>query len=164
MATDYQSYALSFSHAIVRVDERQFVGVRSVGVNQELTESAIYGTDLKPIKRTIGQLQLGRGNLVFSDYLEGTDFFKSLGVSPFTRIWTLDYALQREDGTTRSIECQGCRLLSFGVEHENGPDGLEVQYGFSFMNMKVDGVDLILSPKALLQFGLNVAQNVVNLL
>lgn len=164
MATDFQNYAFSFSHAIIRVDERQFVGLRSVSVNQELTESVIYGTENRPLKRTVGQLQIGRGNLVFSDYQEGTDFFGSLGGSPFTRIWTLDYALQREDGTTRSIECQGCRLLSFGVEHENGAEGLEVQYGFSFMAMRVDGIDLVLSPKALLQAGLGIAQNLVNLL
>lgn len=164
MALDFQNYAFSFSHAIVRVDERQFVGLRSVSVNQELTESAIYGTDSRPLKRTVGQLQMGRGNLVFSDYQEGTDFFGSLGASPFTRLWNLDYTLQREDGTTRSIECKGCRLLSFGVEHENGADGLEIQYGFSFMAMKVDGIDTVLSPKALLQAGLNIAQNLVNLL
>lgn len=164
MALDLQNYAFSFAHAIVRVNERQFVGVRSVGISQDLTESVIYGTDSRPLKRTVGQMQMGRGNLVFSDYQEGTDFFKALGTSPFTSLFALDYALQREDGTTRSIECQSCRLLSFGVEHENGPDGLEIQYGFSFMAMRVDGIDLVLSPKALLQAGLNIAQNLVNLL
>jgi hypothetical protein len=164
LAVDLQNFAFSFSHAILRVDDRQFVGVRSVSVNQELTESVIYGTDLRPLKRTVGQLQIGRGNLVFADYQEGTDFYGSLGSSPLTRIWNLDYTLQREDGTTRSVECQGCRLLSFGVEHENGPDGLEIQYGFSFMNMRVNGIDTVLSPKALLQAGLGIAQNVVNLL
>lgn len=164
MAYDLQNYAFSFSHAIVRVDERQFVGLRSVSISQDLTESVIYGTDSRPLKRTVGQLQIGRGGLVFSDYQEGTDFFGALGASPFTRLWTLDYALQREDGTTRSIECQGCRLLSLGVEHQNGSDGLEVAYSFSFMAMRVDGIDTVLSPKALLQAGLNIAQNLVNLL
>jgi hypothetical protein len=164
VALDLQNYAFSFSHAIVRVNDRQFIGVRSVNISQDLTESVIYGTDSRPLKRTVGQLQIGRGNLAFSDYQEGTDFFKSLGLSPFTSLFTLDYTLQREDGTTRSIECQSCRLLSFGVEHENGADGLEIQYGFSFMAMKVDGIDFVLSPKALLQAGLSIAQNLVNLL
>jgi hypothetical protein len=164
MALDLQNYAFSFSHALLKVNDRQFVGLRSVGISQELTESAIYGTDARPLKRTIGQLNMGRGNLVFSDYQEGTDFFASLGASPFTALWTLDYTLAREDGTTRSIECQSCRLLTFGIEHENGADGLEIQYGFSFMGMKVDGVDFVLSPKALLQAGLSIAQNLVNLL
>jgi hypothetical protein len=32
------------------------------------------------------------------------------------------------------------------------------------MAMKVDGIDFVLSPKALLQAGLSIAQNLVNLL
>lgn len=150
MALDYVNYAFSFSHAIVRVNERQFVGVRSVSVNQELTESAVYGTDCRPLKRSVGQLSMGKGQLVFSDYQEGIDFFQSLGSEPFKALWSLDYTLAREDGTTRGIECQACRLLGFGVEHEAGPDGLEISFPFSFMAMKVDGTDLLLSPKALL--------------
>lgn len=164
MAIDHVNYAFSFAHAIVRVNERQFVGVRSVSVNQELSEAAIYGTDARPLKRSVGQLNLGRGQLVFSDYGEGTDFFQSLGSEPFKAIWALDYTLAREDGTTRSIECQACRLLGFGIEHESGPDGLAVTYPFSFMAMRVEGVDLVLSPKALAQAAVNVAQNLVNLL
>jgi hypothetical protein len=164
MAIDYVNYAFSFSHAIVRINERQFVGVKSVNVNQELTESAIYGTDVRPLKRSVGQLSMGRGQLVFSDYQEGTDFFKSLNAEPFKALWSLDYTLAREDGTTRSIECQSCRLLGFGVEHESGPDGLSISFPFSFMAMKVDGVDLLLSPKALAQAAVSIAQNLVNLL
>lgn len=164
MALDYVNYAFSFGHAIVRVNERQFVGVGSVSVNQELTESAVYGTDVRPLKRTVGQLSMGKGQMVFSDYQEGTDFFKHLGAEPFKALWSLDYTLAREDGTTRSIECQACRLLGFGVEHESGPDGLSVTFPFSFMAMRVDGVDLLLSPKALAQAALAIGQNLANLL
>jgi hypothetical protein len=164
MALDYTNYAFSFSHAIVKVDDRQFVGVRSVSVNQELTESAIYGTDVRPLKRSVGQLSMGRGQLVFSDYQEGTDFFKYLGAEPFKALWALDYSLAREDGTTRSIECQACRLTGFGVEHEAGADGLSITFPFSFMAMKVDGTDLVLSPKALINAAIGVAKNLANLL
>lgn len=164
MALDYSNYAFSFSHGIIRVDETQYVGVRSVSVNQELTESAIYGTDARPLKRSVGQLGLGKGQLVFSDYQEGTDFFKSLGAEPFKSLWALDYTLAREDGTTRSIECQACRLTGFGVEHEAGPDGLAITFPFSFMAMRVDGVDFFLSPKALVGAAIGVAKNLANLL
>jgi hypothetical protein len=164
MPLDYQNYSFSFAHALIKVNERQFVGVRSVSVSQDLTEGVVYGTDVRPLKRSVGQLGIGRGSLTFSDYQEGTDFFKSLGSEPFKAIWTLDYTLAREDGTTRSIECQACRLVTFGIEHESGPDGLEVQYGFSFMAMKVDGVDFVLSPKAIAQAAIGIAQNLVNLL
>ena len=164
MALDYVNYAFSFSHAIVRVDETQYVGVQSVSVSQDLTESAIYGTDVRPLKRSVGQLSMGKGQLVFSDYQEGTSFFKALGSEPFKALWALDYTLAREDGTTRSIECQSCRLVGFGIEHESGPDGLSVTFPFSFMAMKVDGVDLLLSPKALAQAAIGIAKNLANLL
>lgn len=164
MALDYTNYAFSFAHAIIKVDDRQFVGIRLVSVNQELTESAIYGTDVRPLKRSVGQLSMGRGQLVFSDYQEGSDFFRYLGDEPFKAIWTLDYSLAREDGTTRSIECQACRLLGFGVEHEAGADGLSVSYPFSFMAMRVDGVDFVLSPKGLVNAAIGVAKNLANLL
>lgn len=164
MALDYTNYAFSFSHAIVRVDEKQFVGVKSVNVSQDLNESAIYGTDARPLKRSVGQLSLGKGQLEFSDYQEGIDFFKGLGSEPFKALWTLDYTLAREDGTTRSIECKACRLTGFGVEHESGPEGLAIKYPFSFMAMKVDGTDLFLSPKALVQAAIGIAKNLANLL
>ena len=161
---DLRNYALSFAHAIIKVDDRQFVGVQGVNVNQELQEAAIYGTDMRPLKRTVGQLQLGRGQLTFSDFEEGTDFFLYLGSQPFLKIWTLDYALTREDGTTRSVECQGCRLTAVGIEHENAADGLTISYPFSFMNMKIDGVDLAVSPRGLAQAAIGVAQQIVNLI
>jgi hypothetical protein len=164
MAQDFLNYAFSFGHAIVRVNERQFLGVQSVNVNQELTESAIYGTDQRPLKRSLGQLSMGRGQLVFSDYQEGTDFFAYLGTNPFNALWALDYTLSREDGTTRSIECRSCRVLGFGVEHESGPDGLSITFPFSFMAMRVEGRDLTLSPKGIAQAAINIAQNLVNLL
>lgn len=135
----YDEYAFSFSHAIIRARDRQYVGIRSVTLNQELTEAAIYGTDMRPLKRTVGQVQLGRGQLIFSDYEEGTDFFKNLGDSPLTQTFTLEYSLQKGDGTTRSIECRGCRLLGLGVEHENSAEALEINYTFSFLEMIVDG-------------------------
>jgi hypothetical protein len=135
----YDEYAFSFAHAIIRARDKQYVGIRSVSLNQDLTEAAIYGTDMRPLKRTVGQVQLGRGQLDFSDYEEGTDFFKNLGDSPLTQLWTLEYTLQKGDGTTRSIECRGCRLLSLGVEHENSAEALGITYTFSFMEMIVDG-------------------------
>jgi hypothetical protein len=37
-------------------------------------------------------------------------------------------------------------------------------FPFSFLQVKVDGQDLVLSPKSILQAGLNIGQNLVNLL
>lgn len=164
MALDLSGYAYSFSHAVVLVNERQFTDISGVSISQELTESAVYGTDARPLKRSVGQLALGQGSLNFSDMGEAIDFFKALGDEPFMAIWALDYSLTKPDGSFRSIECRACRITSFGIEHQAGAEGLGMSYPFSFLQARVDGKDLVLSPKSLIQAGLNVAQNLVNLL
>jgi hypothetical protein len=164
MALDLVGFAYSFSHAIVRVNERQFTDVSAVSISQELTEAAVYGTDARPMKRSVGQLSMGQGQLTFSDMGEATDFFATLGDEPFMALWALDYALTKPDGSFRSVECLSCRLTSFGIEHQAGGDALGMNFPFSFLQVKVDGRDLVMSPKSLIQAGLNVAQNLVNLL
>lgn len=164
MAVDLNNYKYSFAHAIIRVGDRQFTGIRSVSVNQELTEAAVYGTGIRPEGRSVGQLQIGRGTLIFSDFGEGLDFWSYLAPQPLLALWDLDYALVREDGSTRSVECISCRLLGSGIEHESGPDALEVSYPFSFLAMRKDGFDTVLDAKQLANAALNVAQNLVNLL
>jgi hypothetical protein len=164
MAVDLQQFAYSFSHAIVQIDERQFTDVSGVSISQELTEGYVYGTDARPMKRSVGQLQAGRGQLTFADMGEAIDFFRALGDEPFMKIWALDYALAKPDGSFRSIECKSCRLQTFNIEHQAGGDALGMTYPFTFLQMKVDGVDFVLSPKSILQAGLSIAQNLVNLL
>ncbi len=146
------------------VNERQFTDISGVSINQELTESAIYGTDARPLKRSVGQLSLGQGQLRFSDMGEAIDFFKALGDEPFMALWSFDYSLTKTDGTFRSIECRSCRITSLGIEHEAGTEGLGMTYPFSFLQVKIDGVDLVLSPKKLLQTALSIGQNLANLL
>lgn len=164
MGLDLNGFAYSFSHAIVRVNERQFTDISAVSINQELQEAAVYGTDMRPLKRSVGQLQMGRGQLTFSDMGEAVDFFTALGDQPFLAIWDLSYQLVKTDGDLRSIDCVACRLTSLGVEHQAGADALGISYPFSFMAAKINGRDLVLSPKALLQAGINIAQNIANLL
>ncbi len=59
-----------------------------------------------------------------------------------------------------SIACPA----GLGIEHASNADALQMTYPFSFLQVKIDGKDLLLSPKALLQTGLNIAQNLANLL
>ena len=91
-------YALSFSHGIIKVAGRQFTAIRGVSIDQQLTEGVVYGTDMRPLKRTRGQLSMGVGQLVFSDMDEAVDFYKALAPSPMTAIWDLDYTLARTGG------------------------------------------------------------------
>lgn len=152
MARDLVNAALSFAHAIVRVDDRLYTGVRAVHVNQELNESAVYGTDIGPLKRSLGQVQMGRGQLIFSDTEDAFEFVSQLGASgpPFQKIWSLDYILAREDGLTKRVEALGCRITTLGLEHEAGADALEVSFPFSFLALRVDGQETALSPRTVL--------------
>jgi hypothetical protein len=159
---DTSEFAFSFSHGVVKVNDRQFTRIGNVRVNQEITESAVYGTARGPLGRSAGQLGIGSGLVKFSDYREGTDFLKFLGTDPMFKTWTLDYSLILESGTVRSIECQGCRILAIGVDHSSGPEALEVEYPFSFLSMKVDGLDVALSVGALAKLGVQLAQNLLN--
>jgi hypothetical protein len=159
MAQNFNQPAYSFSHGVIRVGGRQFIGIRNVGINQELTETAIYGTDIRPIGRSVGQLSMGRGNLTFGDYEEGTDFWTSMGAQPLMAIWDLDYAQVRSDGSTRSINCVSCRLLGVGIEHEAGADALEISYPFSFLHMQVERVESIFDAKIAINAAIDIAQS-----
>lgn len=165
MALNLAQYAYSFSHATLTVNGRQFTDISSVAISQDLREGAVYGTDVRPLKRSVGQLEMGKGTLTFSDFGEATDFYKALGDAPFMALWELNYVLAQPNGAAvKSIDCLSCRLTSFAVQHSANSEALGMSFPFSFLAAKVDGVDLALSPKALLQAGLSIAQNLANLL
>lgn len=164
MALDLTDFAFSFSHAIVRVNDRQFTDIEGVSISQPLTEGAVYGTNVAPLKRSVGQLALGRGSLKFSDMGEAFDFFSALGAQPFMALWQLNYVMTKSGGTLRSIDCTACRILDVGVDHQAGSGALGMTYPFSFMKVKLNGIDLTLDPKTLIQAGLSLAQNLTNLL
>ena len=163
MALELEKLAYSFSHAIIRVNERQFTDINNVQISQDLTESAVYGTDMRPLKRSVGQLGMGQGQLVFSDMGEAGDFYFSLGDQPFMQIWSLTYQLARPPADLREIECLSCRILKVGIDHSAGAEALGATVPFSFLVMKVDGREFALDPKSLLQKGLNVGQAILNL-
>jgi len=163
LALDLERPAYSFSHAIIRVDERQFTDIDNIQLSQELTEAAVYGTDFRPLKRSVGQLGLGQGQLKFSDMGEAGDFLFALGDDPLHKIFTVSYVLAR-GADIREVEAQGCRMTRIGIDHSAGAEALGTVFPFSFLKLKVDGREFALDPKSLLQKGINVAQALTNLL
>jgi hypothetical protein len=166
MGIDLANFAFSFGHAVLKVDGRQFTDISAVSINQDLSESPVYGTDPRPLKRSLGQISLGRGQFTFSDMGEALDFWRHLGGNaaggqPMMQLWQLDYSLVKSDGTLRSVECLSCRLTSFGIEHSAGADALGMSFPFSFLQCRIDGIDLALDAKRIIQTGLGVAQNLV---
>lgn len=157
MATDLFGFAYSFSHAIVRVNERQFTDIRAVSASQGIDEAAVYGTDARPLKRSVGQLRMGRGQLVFADMGEAVDFYSALGDQPLMTPFQLTYQLTKPDGASITVELISCRLIEFNLDHAAGADALGLTFPFSFMKAQINGVDGILSPQGLFNLGLNIA-------
>lgn len=158
MALD--QFAYSFQHAIVRAAGRQYIGVRNVSINQELNDNAVYGTSANPIGHSVGQVQRGRGALTFSDLGEGVDFWLNLAPQPFMALWDLDYSLAR-GGEIKSFSCTSCRLTGTGVEHESGPDGVEISYPFVFLRQQINSVDGALDVKQLANAAIDFAQSLI---
>jgi hypothetical protein len=164
MAQDLEKFAYSFAHGILRVNERQFTDVNNVAVSQDLIEAAVYGTDIRPLKRSVGQMSLGQGQIVFSDLGEAFEFYKALGDSPFMTIFSVTWQLARPPADVRELEALGCRLTKIGVDHSAGADALGLVAPFSFLKLKADGREFALDPKSLLQGLINVGQALTNLL
>jgi hypothetical protein len=144
MATfpDYESFAFSFSHAVIRANNRVFTAIENIRLSQRLQEAAVFGTARGPLKRSAGQLELGQGTLIFSDMSECFELIQSLQPDFLFRTFDIDYSLIKEDGETRSVELESCRFIGFDIDHQQGPDALPAELPFSFLKMKVNGNDI----------------------
>jgi hypothetical protein len=139
MAVDHENYAFSFSHAVIKCNEKQYTALSNVSFSQDIDRSAVYGTSRKPLKRSAGQLQMGEGALTFSDLEEGMTFFSDLGDDPSLALFSVDVTLANEAGQVRSYELLSCALSGFSGNFEQGADALSLEVPFSFMLLKVDG-------------------------
>lgn len=144
MAVDYENYAFSFSHAIIKLNERQFTAISNVSFNQDVERSAVYGTDRKPLKRSAGQLSLGEGSVTFSDLEEGMEFYSALGSNPSAALFSCDVTFSNQNVDTRSFELLSCALSGISGDFEQGADAMGIEFPFSFMAIKVDGSEFAL--------------------
>lgn len=147
----YDSFAFSFSHALLRVDNRLYTAIENIRLSQRLQEAAVFGTSRGPLRRSAGQLELGQGTLVFSDMGEAFDMIQSLSPDFLFRTFTVDYTLVNEQGDTRNIELRGSRFIGFDIDHSQGPDALPAEFPFSFLQMRVNGNELAISVAGILQ-------------
>jgi hypothetical protein len=144
MAVDYENYAFSFSHAIIKLNERQFTAISNITFSQDVERAAVYGTDRKPLKRSAGQLSLGEGSATFSDLEEGMEFYSALGTNPSAALFSCDVTFSNENGDTRSFELLSCALSGISGDFEQGAEALGIEFPFSFMAIKVDGAEFAL--------------------
>jgi hypothetical protein len=141
MAVDYENYSFSFSHAIIKLNEKQYTAIGGISFTQDVERSAVYGTGRKPLKRSAGQLKLGEGTVKFSDLEEGMSFYSDLGDDPSLALFSCDVTFANENGDTRSFELLSCALSGISGDFEQGADALGIEFPFSFMAMKVDNAE-----------------------
>ena len=136
---DLEGFAYSFSRGELSLGRRIFTAITSVQVDQPTTEAAVMGTRPFPLKRTEGNMELGEGTVTFSDEAERMAFIDALGNNYRNQIWTLSWILTARGAPPVKIACQGCRVLSNPVAHEQGENALGGDITFSFMYMSVNG-------------------------
>jgi hypothetical protein len=144
MAVDLENYAFSFSHCILKLNEKQYTAVSNISFNQDIERAAVYGTDRRPLKRSAGQLSLGEGSLTFSDLEEGMSFYSELGANPSAALFSCDVTFSNENGDTRSFELLSCALSGIAGDFEQGADAMGLELPFSFLAIKVDGAEFAL--------------------
>lgn len=141
---DIQSYAFSFQRAELSIGKRIFTAISGVEIDQPTEEGVVMGTRPFPLKRTVGQMEMGEGTITFSDEGERQAFLDELGDAYREKIWTLTWVLSAPganggQGKTIKKECVGCRCLSEPVSHESGTDALGGDITFSFLYPKTNG-------------------------
>jgi len=137
---DTEKYAFSFSHAIIKANDKQYAAISNVSLKQDIDRSAVYGTSRKPLKRSAGQLQMGEGTITFSDVDQGMQFISDLGDDPSLATFSVEVTLSNtQTGQVRSYEAVSCSLSGLGVNFEQGADALQLEVPFDFMLLKIDG-------------------------
>lgn len=139
MALDLEKYAFSFSHAIIKMGDKQYTGIKKISFKQDISREATYGTSRKPQKRSAGQLGLGEGMCTFSDLEEAMQFYTDLGDDPSLTLFEVDCTLANEAGQVRTFVCRSCALTGFEGDFEAGADALSLDMPFDFMLLIVDG-------------------------
>ncbi len=139
---DLENYAYSFSHAIIKVGDKQYTAISNVSFSQGIERGVVYGTSAKPLKRSRGQVQLGEGTITFSDLKEGMTFLNDLGDEPSAATFTVDVTFTNGEDTD-SFELQGASLSEIAGNFEQGADAMALELPFEYMHTKINGKDFV---------------------
>lgn len=139
MALDLEKFAFSFSHAVIKLNGKQFTGIKHISFKQDVHREATYGTSRKPQKRSAGQLGMGEGHLTFSDLEEAMQFYDALGADPTLALFSAECTLANEAGQVRQFECLSCVVAGFDADFEAGAEALSLEIPFEFLLLKIEG-------------------------
>jgi hypothetical protein len=141
MATypDTGALGYSISRAELTLNGKIYTAFTNISIDQPTEEGVIQGASPVPLGRSAGSMGLGEGTITFSDEENRLEFIDDLGDGWRDVIWGLSYIIRKTDGTTKKIECIGCRVLGNPIDHAHGADALGGDISFSFMNHKING-------------------------
>ena len=134
-----EGFAYTFARGELTLDGTIYTAISSVEIDQPTESAAVKGTSPVPLAETEGTMDKGEGTITFSDERERMDFIAALGDGFRTRKWVLSWVLRNADGNESKIACQGCRVLSNPISHEEGADALGGDITFSFLTHTVNG-------------------------
>lgn len=134
-----EGFAYTFARAELTMNGKIYTAISSVEIDQPTEEGVVKGTSPAPLSRTEGTMGLGEGTVTFSDERERMDFINDLGDAYRTKLFTLSWVLKGNAGDETKIACQGCRVLSNPISHEEGADALGGDITFSFLAHTING-------------------------
>lgn len=136
---DTEGLAYSFARAELSLGRKIFTAIGNVEIDQPTVEGAVMGTRAFPLRRTLGQMELGVGTVNFTDESERMDFLTTLGPAFREVKWELAWLLNSPGMPMVKIIAVSCRVLSNPIAHAQGEDALGGDIGFSFMYHTVNG-------------------------
>lgn len=134
-----EGFAYSFSRAELTLNGKIYTAIGGVEIDQPTESSAVKGTSPAPLSETEGTMDKGEGTITFTDERERMDFIDDLGEAYRTKKWVLSWVLRNTNGNETKVTCNGCRVLSNPISHEEGADALGGDITFSFLEHLING-------------------------
>lgn len=134
-----EGFAYSFAYGELSAGPHNYTLISNVEIDQPTAEAAVYGTSANPLRRTMGQAELGNGVVGFSDGDDFARFLRNLGPAYREVAWSLAWQLQAPGLPNIKIECFRCRVTSTPISHSQGEGALEWPVNFSFLSHKING-------------------------
>lgn len=134
-----QAHALDFGRAEIDLAGKIYTAIKNIKQNQDVEEGEVRGSAAEPLARTRGKLNMGKGNIDWSDVSEAVQFIMDLGDGWQETPFTITYTLTAPNIDPIKIVLYGCRVLDTELDHGEGADSLPATMPFSFLNRTING-------------------------
>jgi hypothetical protein len=133
-------YAIGFSDIQIDLGNEIFQAVAKLKHDQPLEEGVIHGTSVMPLKRTVGQVGLGQGEIQFADIEDAQRLVEGIGDNYYLKVWPATFFYHRPGRRSITHKLFECRILNVQDDHSQGTDALGETIPFSFMRHSRNGL------------------------